>query len=267
MMDFLKQELAPLTEAAWKEIQEEARDVLSVHLTGRKLVDVSSPKGLDYVAKPMGRLHIISDKANQNLNKICYGVHEVKPLIEIRLPFELDIWEMDNVERGAEDIELEPLNTACRQIAEFENHVIVNGLKQPVIKGLTGYSKPVKLKKDIPELMKALNLARQDIRENGIEGPFVLAIHPDHWSQLSALAVPYPLTRLVKDTVDDVIETRAVSDAIVISRRGNDTELTLGQDIAIGYQAHTSKSVELFLTESFTFHIYEPEAIQQLKFQ
>jgi uncharacterized linocin/CFP29 family protein len=38
-------------------------------------------------------------------------------------------------------------------------------------------------------------------------------------------------------------------------------ELTVGQDFAIGYHGHTAAEVNLYITESFTFRVIEPEAV------
>jgi uncharacterized linocin/CFP29 family protein len=49
-----------------------------------------------------------------------------------------------------------------------------------------------------------------------------------------------------------------------VSCRGGDAELVLGQDIAIGYEKHDSKTVRLYFGESFTFRVLAPEAVVPL---
>ena len=44
-MDILKRSLAPIAAEAWTEIDKQAADVLRGVLTGRKVADVSDPKG------------------------------------------------------------------------------------------------------------------------------------------------------------------------------------------------------------------------------
>ena len=44
-MNHLLRELAPITDAGWEELEEEARQHLAVHLAARKLVDFSGPHG------------------------------------------------------------------------------------------------------------------------------------------------------------------------------------------------------------------------------
>jgi uncharacterized linocin/CFP29 family protein len=52
----------------------------------------------------------------------------------------------------------------------------------------------------------------------------------------------------------------AVDGAIVMSLRGGDFELTVGQDLSIGYASHDERSVRLYLLESFAFRVLTPEA-------
>jgi uncharacterized linocin/CFP29 family protein len=47
---------------------------------------------------------------------------------------------------------------------------------------------------------------------------------------------------------------------VLLSTRGGDYELTVGQDLSIGYAVHDRENVELYLTESFTFRVLEEKA-------
>jgi uncharacterized linocin/CFP29 family protein len=51
-----------------------------------------------------------------------------------------------------------------------------------------------------------------------------------------------------------------VEGAVLLSTRGGDYELTVGQDWSVGYAAHDRTKVELYLTESFTFRVLESKA-------
>jgi uncharacterized linocin/CFP29 family protein len=46
----------------------------------------------------------------------------------------------------------------------------------------------------------------------------------------------------------------------VLSQRGDDFELIVGQDFSIGYLEHSAKTVRFYLQESFTFRVLSPEA-------
>ena len=51
----------------------------------------------------------------------------------------------------------------------------------------------------------------------------------------------------------------------MVSRRGGDFTLTVGQDLAIGYKGHSEREVELYFTESFTFRTQEAAAAVALE--
>jgi uncharacterized linocin/CFP29 family protein len=51
-----------------------------------------------------------------------------------------------------------------------------------------------------------------------------------------------------------------VEGAVVVSLRGGDFVLDVGQDLSIGYLEHTAESVRLYLEESFTFRVLEGDA-------
>jgi uncharacterized linocin/CFP29 family protein len=54
---------------------------------------------------------------------------------------------------------------------------------------------------------------------------------------------------------------------VVLSTRGGDFELTVGQDATIGYLEHDAERVLLYLEESFTFQVFTPEAAVHLRYQ
>jgi uncharacterized linocin/CFP29 family protein len=89
-MDFLKRSLAPVTDAAWEQLEEAVTRVLKAHLAGRQIVEVDGPHGLDRAAVPLGRLEL-HQGASKGENGIGWGVHRLQPLLEARLPFTMDI--------------------------------------------------------------------------------------------------------------------------------------------------------------------------------
>jgi len=51
----------------------------------------------------------------------------------------------------------------------------------------------------------------------------------------------------------------------VLSLRGGDFVLDCGQDLSIGYLQHDARTVRLYLEESFTFRVVEPDAAVALR--
>ncbi len=68
---------------------------------------------------------------------------EVKPLVELRFPFELNRQAFDDVEGGANDSDWQPVKDAARQIAFAEDGAIFDGYTAAGIGGIRqGTSNP-----------------------------------------------------------------------------------------------------------------------------
>jgi uncharacterized linocin/CFP29 family protein len=59
---------------------------------------------------------------------------------------------------------------------------------------------------------------------------------------------------------DEIIWAPAIAGAFVLTTRGGDFELHIGQDVSIGYLSHTDAVVHLYLQETFTFLMLTSEA-------
>jgi uncharacterized linocin/CFP29 family protein len=256
-MDILRKSLAPISSEAWAEINETAVDVLSSVLSARKFVDVDGPKGWNYAALPTGRIHVPAGQKGA----LKYGINQVLPLVEARIPFELNIWELDNVARGAEDIDLGPMEDAARKIAQFEESVIYDGFKPGNIAGLKNSSDhdTIPFPEAAEDIMGAVSLALSKLKAASIEGPYSLVLNTEKWQKVNAYVRGYPLRRQIEGLIGgSIIMAPYVKDAYMVSERGGDLKMVIGQDISIGYESHNSKTVQLYFTESFTFHVIDP---------
>ena len=66
---------------------------------------------------------------------------------------------------------------------------------------------------------------------------------------------------VLEGLVDDkIIWAPGVPGAVVLTTRGGDFELHIGQDASIGYLSHTDTAVRLYLQETFTFLLLTTEA-------
>ena len=259
-MSVLRRHAAPLTPEAWPEIEDAVRDVLHPALAGRRVVDFDGPHGLDTAAVGLGRLDVpeSSDSA-----PVGYGVHRVQPLVEIRARFELGLWELDNLARGARDVELGPAEKAARDLAAFEDSAIFNGFEPGSIEGLTRASahEPVSLAFESEAFADAVAHARLTLTDHGIDGPYALVLGPESSRWMDSQASGYPLRMQIAEMIEgDIVYSPVVEGGVLLSRRGGDFEFTVGQDIALGYESHDTEVVRLFLTESFTFRVIEPAA-------
>lgn len=264
-MDILRKTLAPITDEAWEEIKEQANITLNSILTARKFVDISGPKGWDFAAVSLGRIDVDEKQPTDNVR---FGIHRVLPLIEARMSFKLNIWELDNAVRGAEDVDLAPMEDAAKRIAEFEEKAIYYGFDKANIKGLLKKASPDKIAfpKEINNLVSTLSTGVSNFKNEGIQGPYALILSRDKWEKLYGYSNGYPLHQQVEKIIGGpIISCPSISEAMLVSQRGGDFKLTIGNDFSIGYEAHTSTDVQLYFTESFTFQINDPDAILVMK--
>ncbi len=260
-MDILKRSLAPITAEAWEEIDAQARNILTPNLSCRRFLDVHGPKGIAHTVKPLGKLDV---PGGQKKDAVNYGVYKVRPLVEARVGFQLDVWDLDNVVRGSRDVDFSSLEEAALKIARFEEEALYNGFAPGGIEGLKKITEDntVPLKTDSESsILEAVSLAVQRMRRNGVGGPYALVASEKLFLALNGKAQGYPLGKRIKDlTEGEILRNPSVPESYLVSLRGGDMALDLGLDLSIGFASHNARTVELFFTESFTFSAAEPRA-------
>lgn len=263
-MDILRKSLAPVSQEAWQEINETALDTLKSVLSARRFSDVDGPKGWDFASLSTGRLVVPKNQKGA----VKYGVYQVLPLIEARVPFELDIWELDNVARGADDIDLSALEDAAREVAKFEESIVYEGFKEGNVKGLkqcNEYDTPA-FPENPETVASAVAGVLAQFKANSIEGPYSLILNKEKWQMVNSHVKGYPLRKQLESLLGgSIILAPFVKDTYMVSERGGDMKMVIGQDLSIGYESHTNKTVQLYFTESFTYHIMEPAAVAVFK--
>jgi len=260
-MDLLRRELAPISPQGWAEIDTMAKETLIANLSGRKFVDIDGPYGIGHACVTLGRLSVPRE---QKGGKVKYGIHQVQPLVEARVNFKLQIWELDNIGRGAKDIQLNSLVEACREIALFEETTLFEGFKPGSIVGLhaTVKDKNIPLSLDMDVIVDAVAEGQTRMLKDGVEGPANLVVSAPLWKFLARSAPGGTLRSTLESQIGgQVVYSEHVKDALLVSARGGDLELTVGQDLAIGYHSHSTSDIDLFVTESFTFRVIAPEAL------
>lgn len=266
MTNILKRSLAPVTNEAWTEIDEQARQILAGNLSARRSVDVNGPHGWSFAAVNLGSVTAAKTAAAKGVN---WGIRDVLPLIEIRIPFKLGIWELDNITRGSKTAALEAVDEAASQAAQFEEKTVYYGFNAGGISGILNSSsnRAVSFSPSPSTFAGTVETAIHAIQSRGIGGPFDLVLGRKPYQVLAiGNAEGFPLKQKIKDMIGGSIHwSPALEGGAVISRRGGDYELTLGQDFSIGYHSHDSKDVNLYLTESMTFRVLEPGAAVELK--
>jgi uncharacterized linocin/CFP29 family protein len=259
-MNNLHRELAPISDAAWEEIEEETTRTIKRYLAGRRVVDVPTPGGVGLPGVATGHLLPIDPPAQGAVAR----QREVKALVELRVPFELDRQDIDDVERGSEDSNWQPAKDAAKTIAFAEDRAIFDGYAAAKIQGIReGTSNPImKLPADVRDYPDAVAQALSQLRLVGVNGPYSVLFGAKAYTALAETRDHgYPVLEHIKRIVDgDIIWAPAIEGAFVLSTRGGDFELNLGQDVSIGYLSHTDSVVRLYLQETFTFRVLTSEA-------
>lgn len=259
-MNNLHRKLAPISSAAWAQIDEEASRTLKRYLAARRVVDVSTPHGSSFAAVGTGYVEKIESPTE--------GVQAVRrlaqPLVQLRVPFLLSREAIDSVERGSEDADWDPLKEAARVIAHAEDHAVFDGYAAATIGGIRpGASNPaVKLPTAAKDYPAAIASAVNTLRLAGVNGPYRLVLGTDAFTLAnSGNEEGYPVLQHILRLIEgEIVWSPAIVGGVVVTTRGGDFALDLGEDLSIGYLSHNATHVELYLQESFTFRLLTTEA-------
>ncbi|MFI6173050.1 family 1 encapsulin nanocompartment shell protein [Nocardia sp. NPDC051052] len=265
-MNNLYRELAPITAEAWSAIEEEATRTFKRHIAGRRVVDLSGPHGLDYSAVGTGHTTPIAapDEGVQARQRV------VAPLVELRVPFRLSREELDNVERGAMDPDLDAVKDAAKKIAFAEDRAIFEGYPAANITGIRASStnQAIALPGDPRLVPESVTQALTALRLAGVDGPYSVLLSAELFTAVSETSdhghpIRTHIERLIPD--GEIIWAPAIDGAFVLTCRGGDYDLRIGQDLSIGYLSHDAESVELYFQQSLTFLVYTAEAAVALE--
>ena len=267
-MDHLHRGLAPISDAAWEEIDAEARRALRNFLTARKVVDFVGPLGWDHSALGLGRVADTDDGPAEGVER---QIRLVQPFVELRTPFVLDREEIDAVDRGAPDADWDPVVDAARRAALAEDRLVFGGDPPSGVRGIvqTSTHEPVEITTDYEQYPTFVAKAVDTLRRAGVDGPYAILLGPRCWQGVveSTQHGGYPvLEQLRLISKGPVLWAPAVDGALVLSLRGEDFELMVGQDLSIGYRTHDAATVTLYLEESLTFRAAGPEAVVALRY-
>jgi uncharacterized linocin/CFP29 family protein len=265
-MNHLFRELAPISEAGWQEIENEAKRTLKTTLAARKLVDFVGPLGWQASAVGTGRSKAAEPPSHTG---VATRLREVLPLVELRVPFELRRAELDALDRGAKDFDNDPITEAAREIAIAEDRAVFHGYPAAGIRGICEQAAAsVEISGATADYPSLVTNALNRLREAGVGGPFAIALSERCYAELTeSTEEGYPVLQHVKRLIEGpLVWAPGLDGAVVLSMRGEDFQLTVGQDFSIGYLDHDAERVRLYIEESFTFWLLSPQAAVPLVF-
>lgn len=259
-MDNLHRGLAPISSAAWAQIEDEATRTLKRYLAARRLVDLLGPRGYQLSAVGTGHASPLAPLQDG----LSVLKREVKPVLELRVPFRLSRRAIDDVERGSGNSDWQPVKDAARTIAEAEDRIVLEGYDAAGLEGIsqTSSNPRLALPDDISAYPEIVEKAVNTLRLAGVNGPYALLLGAVPYTRLTGGSDKgYPVLKHVQKLVDkDVIWSPAIKGGAVVTTRGGDFELTIGQDLSIGYLGHDAETVELYLQETLSYQTQTSEA-------
>ena len=267
-MNHLLRDKAPITESGWEELDTEARERLTPALAARKLVDFSGPRGWEHSSTNLGRARSLDTAPG--VDGVSAAQRRVLPVVELRADFSLSRAELRDADRGAEDVDLGPLDTAARRIAIAENRAVIHGWEAAGITGITEASalEALTLGDNCELYPRHVATAVEALLSAGVEGPYGLALGPTAYRRVLQTAENggYPLLEHLRKIIGGpLVWSPGVEGAVVVSLRGGDFLFDSGEDLSIGYDSHDAERVNLYLIESFTFRVAEEDAAVTLK--
>lgn len=266
-MNHLHRSHAPISSEAWAEIDAEAARTLKTLLAARRLVDFKGPLGWDAACVATGRTEKLAEPLQDG---VAARLRLAQPLVEIRIPFEIARKEIDAIARGAKDVDLDAVRNAARAAAIAEDRAIFQGYRAARIEGVFAAAsrQGLAIPANFEQYPDVVAEATHRLRSEGVGGPYGIALGPRCYTGLTRSTLRgYPIINHVRELLDGpIVWAPAADGAVVMSLRGGDFELIVGEDFSIGYLDHTGESVLLYLQESFTFRVLSAEAAVPLTY-
>jgi uncharacterized linocin/CFP29 family protein len=256
----LHREIAPISTAAWEQIEAEVARTFKRSVAGRRVVDVEGPGGATLAAVGTGHQRGIASP----LAGVEAKLRDARPIVQLTVPFELQREAIDDVERGSQDSDWQPAKDAAKALAFAEDRAIFDGYAAAGILGVRPASSnaPVAMPDNVTDYPTAISKALEALRLAGVDGPYSVLLGADTYTALAETSGQgYPVIEHLRRIVNgEIIWAPALQGGSVLTTRGGDYELHLGEDLSIGYLSHTDSTVRLYLRETFTFLMLTSEA-------
>lgn len=259
-MNNLHRELAPISAAAWDQIDEEARRTFITRIAGRRVVDMPEPAGLTLSAVTTGHV----ERVSCSVPMVEARRRQVLPLLELRAPFTVTRTAVDDVDRGAQDSDWQPVKDAVEALAQAEDTLIFTGGNG--VDGIieTSSNARIQLSGEPRDLPGSVAEALTVLRTVGVQGPYALLLSSELFTAASQTVNDgYPIKEHLRRLIGEdgkIVFAPAIEGAVVLTLRGGDYTLTIGQDVSIGYLSHNDDEIRLYAQESATFAVYTSEA-------
>ena len=241
-MNHLLRAKAPISDAGWKLLDDEARERLTPALAARKLVDFSGPHGWEYSATNLGR---VAPLASAPADGVSGLQRRVLPLVELRADFELSRAELRDGDRGADDVDLEAARPRRPPDRGGRERRRVPWLGRARSRGSPRLRRTSRWRSAVPDhYPRPVAGAVEQLLRNGIAGPYGLALGREQYRRVVETAEHggYPLLEHLRKILEGpIVWAPGVKGAVVVSQRGGDFLFESGEDLSIGYDSHDAR--------------------------
>jgi uncharacterized linocin/CFP29 family protein len=267
-MNHLRRELAPVSDEAWAAIDEESERTLKHFLTARRLVDFAGPEGWTKDAAPHGHVGDVARKrprVSMPVYARCSRCSSTAPSFRSRVQgsksstaaLETSTAMRFATRRVGSRV---PRTRRCSRATPRERF---GESRKPHIRTFRSATTTA--------TTRSLSLEQSRCcRRRVIAGPYAVALGPRCYTGVIETTEMggYPvLEHLRLIAGGPVLWASAIDGAVVLSLRGGDYLLTVGQGTSIGYLDHDDTNVHLYFEESFTFQGFTPDAAVHLSYQ
>ena len=263
-MEWLRRNAAPLSQKAWKEIDDIALSMFKQTVVARRIVDFNGPRGWDHIGTQSGTFK--AAPAPKIAGKVKYSIPDVMLLTELRANFTVSWADIDIFERVGPALESKTIEEAARDMAMAEDALVLYGSdgtpgllspkETPRVK-TSDWSQPGRLVADMLAAVEQLDTL-------SVKGPYEAVLSPHHYYaylRQTGEGGVYPAAKQLGIVIAKVYSSPAIEGAALFSARGGDFMITVGGDFTVGYRAHDDKSVHLFAVETIAAQVLTPEAV------
>lgn len=264
-MNHLRREQAPVSGRVWEQLDDEVRRSLTTYLTARRVVDFEGPHGYELAALNTGRTSPVHSVPGADV-QVC--TRTVQPLVEVRCPFTIAWSEIEALDRGATVVDLDPATAAARAVATVEDSLVFEGFDAVGADGLvSGEDDAITVGPEPAMLTEAVARAVTMLRNRGVDGPYAMAAGSRLYTDMiEASEDGYPVLRHLRLQLEGpVLWAPALDGAVVLSTRGGDFTLVVGEDLSVGYSRHDDAGVTFVLEETIAVRVDTPEAAVALR--
>ena len=270
-MSDLNRNAAGLDEAIWERIDAAALDAAAARLTARRFLEVDGPYGLGLTSIESGPEERLTgtDQPAPNGELAATIGSRALPVPMLQQPCALSVRRVEGHRQLSLPLDLRPVEDAAEAVARSEEHMIYHGVPQLGLDGLTTVAGRATVPcgdwKDLSRALTDVLAAVNKLDGNGFSGPYAMALEPARYNALfrrlecgDLLQVDH-LRRLCEA---GLYKAPVVGGVLVDPRVGN---LTIGQDLRVGFSANDGVHLKLFVSESLVLLLDEPGAICTLE--